>query len=357
MARGRAAPGLGPLPRGRGRAPRRASKASGTAWTRAIRCTRIASAAAAGRAVLDLAPGARSHGRRSRLRRRRRGGRRVHDGRNGTRTTPTSPRWSSCRSSSTGTPSAARCSPCRRNGRRRRTACRRSTRTEGWSAGEPAMGAGVRRKARAALLRALLSLARRLPRPDPGRAEARSRRGVDLEAAPPRPTARQDLHWQPALRYRHHWPRMPAFAVPSFYDGRIRINLKGRERDGVVEPSRYEETCRELETLLLECRNPRTGEPVVESFERASTRDPLALDGLRGGPARHLARRRRRARASAARSRRAGAAAPNRRPHGAAWNGLRRGARRLAREIAACARPSMSSRRSWSCSASGRRPP
>ena len=88
---------------------------------------------------------------------------------------------------------------------------------------------------------------------------------------------RLGLKWQPALRYRTHWPKMPAFALPSFYDGRIRINLKGRERDGLVEPSRYEETCRDLEALLGECRNPRTGEPMVESFERASTRDPLAL--------------------------------------------------------------------------------
>jgi predicted AlkP superfamily phosphohydrolase/phosphomutase len=72
---------------------------------------------------------------------------------------------------------------------------------------------------------------------------------------------------------------MPAFALPSFYDGRIRINLAGRERDGIVPAARYEETLAGLETLLRECRNPRTGEPVVEFFERASTRDPLALSG------------------------------------------------------------------------------
>ena len=72
---------------------------------------------------------------------------------------------------------------------------------------------------------------------------------------------------------------MPAFALPSFYDGRIRINLQGRERHGIVDPSRYEETCRGLETLLRECRDPRTGEPVVDSFERASTRDPRCLTG------------------------------------------------------------------------------
>jgi len=72
---------------------------------------------------------------------------------------------------------------------------------------------------------------------------------------------------------------MPAFALPSFYDGRIRINLRGRERHGMIEASRYEETCRALETMLRECRNPRTGEPSVETIERAATRDPLALTG------------------------------------------------------------------------------
>jgi predicted AlkP superfamily phosphohydrolase/phosphomutase len=72
---------------------------------------------------------------------------------------------------------------------------------------------------------------------------------------------------------------MPAFALPSFYDGRIRINLRGRERDGIIEPSRYEQTCRGIETLLRECHDPRTGEPVVKSIERAWTRDPLALTG------------------------------------------------------------------------------
>jgi predicted AlkP superfamily phosphohydrolase/phosphomutase len=87
----------------------------------------------------------------------------------------------------------------------------------------------------------------------------------------------QELDWQPALRYQDHWPRMPAFALPSFYDGRIRINLRGRERDGMVDPARYEETCHALETLLGDCRDPRTGVPSVQATERASTRDPLAL--------------------------------------------------------------------------------
>jgi predicted AlkP superfamily phosphohydrolase/phosphomutase len=83
--------------------------------------------------------------------------------------------------------------------------------------------------------------------------------------------------WMPNYHYRHSWPLMPAFALPSFSDGRIRINLRGRERHGIVDLSRYEETCQSLETLLRECRDPRTGEPSVAGIERASTANPLAL--------------------------------------------------------------------------------
>ncbi|HET8578454.1 MAG TPA: alkaline phosphatase family protein [Methylomirabilota bacterium] len=125
---------------------------------------------------------------------------------------------------------------------------------------------------------ALLALARRLP--VPVRSVLKGVRAAvgDWRSNPTQKT-RRDLLWQPAQRYRDHWARMPAFALPSFYDGRIRINLKGRERHGMVEPSRYEENCRDLEALLRQCRNPRTGEPVVDSVERPSTRDPLALTG------------------------------------------------------------------------------
>ncbi len=148
---------------------------------------------------------------------------------------------------------------------------------DGWSLANRAWVPEPARKPDDTLSGKLRSLARRLPGPvKAGLKEIRSAaRGRGNGA----PAGRQGLQWQPALRYRHHWPQMPAFALPSFYDGRIRINLKGRERHGMVDPSRYEETCRGLEAMLRECRNPRTGEPVVDSFERASTRDPLALKG------------------------------------------------------------------------------
>jgi hypothetical protein len=127
-------------------------------------------------------------------------------------------------------------------------------------------------------LETLRSRARRLPEPIKGVLRA-GRRAIGRWRSRGTRTARQGLYWQPAMRYQRHWSRMPAFALPSFYDGRIRINLQGRERHGLIAVSRYEETCRELETLLRECRDPRTGEPVVHSIERAWTQDPLGLTG------------------------------------------------------------------------------
>lgn len=78
------------------------------------------------------------------------------------------------------------------------------------------------------------------------------------------------------MRYQPDWPRMRAFATPSYYDGRIRINLKGRERDGVVEPHDYEATVAEIEAMLYECRDLRTGAPAVVSVERPFA-DPFAV--------------------------------------------------------------------------------
>jgi len=122
----------------------------------------------------------------------------------------------------------------------------------------------------------LLSLARGLPVPI--KAVLKAVRAARAEwRAHKAPVGRWPLDWQPAERYRTYWSRMPAFVLPSFYDGRVRINLRGRERRGIVELSQYEETCRTVETLLHECRDPRTGEPAVDAIERPWTRNPLAL--------------------------------------------------------------------------------
>jgi len=88
---------------------------------------------------------------------------------------------------------------------------------------------------------------------------------------------RHSISWMPATRYQHHWRRMRAFALPSFYDGRIRINLTGRERNGTVRISQYETVCDEIEAILRECRDPATGKEVVDYIERTRDSDPLTM--------------------------------------------------------------------------------
>ena len=44
-----------------------------------------------------------------------------------------------------------------------------------------------------------------------------------------------NLPFMPAQHYQPYWSQMEAFAMPSFYDGRIRINLKGRETAGTCQ--------------------------------------------------------------------------------------------------------------------------
>ncbi len=85
------------------------------------------------------------------------------------------------------------------------------------------------------------------------------------------------LDWMPAARYRPYWHRMRAFALPSFYDGRIRINLAGRESEGLVAIADYDAELAALERLLGDCRDPLSGEPLVAGVERDATADPLAL--------------------------------------------------------------------------------
>jgi predicted AlkP superfamily phosphohydrolase/phosphomutase len=70
---------------------------------------------------------------------------------------------------------------------------------------------------------------------------------------------------------------MDAFALPSFYDGRVRVNLEGRERKGCIRPSGYGRLIDEIETLLRECRDPVSGEGIVDFVERPDKADPLEL--------------------------------------------------------------------------------
>lgn len=90
----------------------------------------------------------------------------------------------------------------------------------------------------------------------------------DLES-PASQEARGDaLSWNPANWYRPLWPAMKAFALPSVADGYVRLNVKGREAQGRLEPQEFEAALSELEALLQRCTNPRTGRPLVKELVR-----------------------------------------------------------------------------------------
>ncbi len=94
---------------------------------------------------------------------------------------------------------------------------------------------------------------------------------------PPRSVANtktSSLHWMPVMRHQSEWPTMKAFAIPSFYDGRIRVNLQGRESSGVVPREDFDRVLDDIETVLRACVEPRTGQPVIETIQRCSG-DPL----------------------------------------------------------------------------------
>jgi predicted AlkP superfamily phosphohydrolase/phosphomutase len=76
----------------------------------------------------------------------------------------------------------------------------------------------------------------------------------------------EEIDWQPASRYRPFWPDMEAFAVPSFYDGRVRLNLIGRERYGIVSPNRRHDLLLEIQDMMLSCRDTITGQAVIAGF-------------------------------------------------------------------------------------------
>lgn len=90
------------------------------------------------------------------------------------------------------------------------------------------------------------------------------------------------LYYQPAVWYKPFWPQMKAFALPSFSDGRIRINLQGRESQGVVPASAYQSLCDELREKLTQLTDARTGKPLVKQIiqtrESPADRDPKLPD-------------------------------------------------------------------------------
>ena len=70
------------------------------------------------------------------------------------------------------------------------------------------------------------------------------------------------------------WEKTPAFAVATGSEGYIRLNLRGRERDGCLTPEAAPAFVRWLESELLAIRVEETGEPLVAEVVHVQERFP-----------------------------------------------------------------------------------
>lgn len=85
------------------------------------------------------------------------------------------------------------------------------------------------------------------------------------------------LFYQPPMWYRDLWPDMTCFALPSFSEGYIRVNLRGRESRGRVAPEEYPALCERIAALLADLRDARSGRRMVRDVHR-TRRSPLDRD-------------------------------------------------------------------------------
>ena len=104
-----------------------------------------------------------------------------------------------------------------------------------------------------------------------------------VRAAAPRPLRRWIFHrvtpeerdrmlerlWSESI----DWGRTRAFAEAEYGHGWIRLNVRGREPDGVVEPEDYDSVCAELAAELGRLTHAGTGVPAVAAVTR---RDEIA---------------------------------------------------------------------------------
>jgi predicted AlkP superfamily phosphohydrolase/phosphomutase len=71
------------------------------------------------------------------------------------------------------------------------------------------------------------------------------------------------------------WPTTRYFPLPMDEAGYLRINLRGRERDGIVQPgAEYNALCDELAGLMLSLRDGASGLPIADRVVRAYAEAP-----------------------------------------------------------------------------------
>lgn len=89
----------------------------------------------------------------------------------------------------------------------------------------------------------------------------------------------RDMDWSVTSWYRRHWPVMPWFAIPTFDDALLRINLEGREAHGVVPSAGYAQACADATDFVRQLVDARTGKPAVAEVTALRPSDPLDPHG------------------------------------------------------------------------------
>jgi predicted AlkP superfamily phosphohydrolase/phosphomutase len=122
------------------------------------------------------------------------------------------------------------------------------------------------------------------------RSQSWTRRGLSAFAAVKRhaPAPLKKLYYQvtpstatyklarPTMIPAYDWRRTRAFSLPTDQYGWIRINLRGREAEGIVSPGEYDAVCAELSDVLSTLA-AEDGELLVEDVVRTATNGESAL--------------------------------------------------------------------------------
>lgn len=83
------------------------------------------------------------------------------------------------------------------------------------------------------------------------------------------PTAATHKLARPTMLPVYDWAKTRAFSLPTDQYGWIRVNLRGREAEGSVPLDQYDETCRQLEEMLLRLTT-ENGELLVQDITRTA---------------------------------------------------------------------------------------
>lgn len=91
---------------------------------------------------------------------------------------------------------------------------------------------------------------------------------LGLPLHPEKPVQGTHCDYQPLMWIRKYWPHMRAFALPTFSDGQIRLNVRGREARGFIAPGDYDAECGRLTEALLRLRHTASGLPAIRRVLR-----------------------------------------------------------------------------------------